>query len=170
MGFSIYLNLRVSLVLWVCVCVFTSYCCCCSYHWTRHLFLLLYSSWVFFFLIFIYLFWLYRVLVAVRGIFFFLVAACGLLVAACMWDLVPWPGIEPRPPALGAWSLTHWTTREIPWVFCHRDGSRGSKDAASTLLILVCLISACLCFSFFSYSSSIFSVVGENGHKYLKFT
>ena len=22
-----------------------------------------------------------------------------------MWDLVPWPGIEPRPPALGVWSL-----------------------------------------------------------------
>ena len=23
-------------------------------------------------------------------------------------------GIEPRPPALGAWSLSHWTTREVP--------------------------------------------------------
>ena len=43
-----------------------------------------------------------------------LVAACKLLVATCMWDLVPQPGIEPRPPALGAWSLTHWTTREVP--------------------------------------------------------
>ena len=32
-----------------------------------------------------------------------------------MWDLVPWPGIEPRPPALEARSLIgHWTTREIP--------------------------------------------------------
>ena len=36
-----------------------------------------------------------------------------------MWDLVPWLGIEPRPPALGAQSLTHWTTREVPlWSFC----------------------------------------------------
>ena len=26
---------------------------------------------------------------------------------------VPWTGIEPRPPALGAWSLGHWTTRVI---------------------------------------------------------
>ena len=26
-----------------------------------------------------------------------------------MWDLVPWPGIEPRPLALGARSLSHWT-------------------------------------------------------------
>ena len=31
-----------------------------------------------------------------------------------MWDLVPWPGIEPRSPALGAQCLFHWTTREVP--------------------------------------------------------
>ena len=31
-----------------------------------------------------------------------------------MWDLVPWPGIEPRSPALGAQCLIHWTTREVP--------------------------------------------------------
>ena len=31
-----------------------------------------------------------------------------------MWDLVPWPGIEPGPPALGGWSLSHWTTRKVP--------------------------------------------------------
>ena len=31
-----------------------------------------------------------------------------------MWVLVPWPGIEPGPPALGAWSHSHWTTKEIP--------------------------------------------------------
>ena len=30
-----------------------------------------------------------------------------------MWDLVPPPGIDPGAPALGAWSLRHWTTREI---------------------------------------------------------
>ena len=44
----------------------------------------------------------------------FLVAACKLLVAACMRDLVPGPGIEPGPPVMGARSLTHWTTREVP--------------------------------------------------------
>ena len=27
--------------------------------------------------------------------------------------IVPWPGIEPKPPALGAQSLSHWTTREV---------------------------------------------------------
>ena len=31
-----------------------------------------------------------------------------------MWDLVPWPGIEPRFPALIAQNLSHWTTREVP--------------------------------------------------------
>ena len=25
---------------------------------------------------------------------------------------ISWPGTEPRPPALGVWSLDHWTTRE----------------------------------------------------------
>ena len=30
------------------------------------------------------------------------------------WDPGPCPGIEPRPPALGAHSLSHCTTREIP--------------------------------------------------------
>ena len=29
------------------------------------------------------------------------------------WDLVPWPEIQPEPPALGAQSLNHWTTREV---------------------------------------------------------
>ena len=49
-----------------------------------------------FFLIYICMYW------AVRGL------CCG------MWDLVPCPKIEPRSPALGARSLTHWTTREVP--------------------------------------------------------
>ena len=25
-----------------------------------------------------------------------------------------WPGIEHGPPALGAWSLNHWTTKDVP--------------------------------------------------------
>ena len=52
---------------------------------------------------------------------------CWVFVVACrifscgMWtlswgmeDLVPWPGMEPRPSALGMWSLSHWSTREGP--------------------------------------------------------
>ena len=30
-----------------------------------------------------------------------------------MWDLVPWPGIEPRLPELGVWSISYCTTREV---------------------------------------------------------
>ena len=32
--------------------------------------------------------------------------ACGILVSQ--------PGIKPVPPALEAWSLNHWTAREVP--------------------------------------------------------
>ena len=38
------------------------------------------------------------------------VTECELLV----WDPVPRPGFEPRPPVLGAWSLSHWIAREFP--------------------------------------------------------
>ena len=47
---------------------------------------------------------------------FFSVAAFRIFSCA-MWDLVPWPGIKAGPPALGAWSLSHWTTREVPEFF-----------------------------------------------------
>ena len=39
-----------------------------------------------------------------------LVAACELLVVA--WGSSSLIGIKPGPPALGAWSLSHWTNRE----------------------------------------------------------
>ena len=51
-----------------------------------------------------YLFiWLHWVLVAAH-----VIIGCG------MWDLVPRPGMEPEPTALGVWSLSHWTTGEVP--------------------------------------------------------
>ena len=31
-----------------------------------------------------------------------------------MWGLAPRPGMGPESPALGAWSLSYWTTREFP--------------------------------------------------------
>ena len=34
-----------------------------------------------------------------------------------MWDLVPWPRIQPGPPALGVWNLSHQTTSEVPGGF-----------------------------------------------------
>ena len=30
------------------------------------------------------------------------------------WNLICWPGIKPKPPTLGVYSLSHWTTREVP--------------------------------------------------------
>ena len=35
-------------------------------------------------------------------------------LSCCLWDLVPSAGMELGPPALGAQSLSHWTTREVP--------------------------------------------------------
>ena len=60
-----------------------------------------------------------------RLFFFFLAAlglSCSMGIFNCsmptlswgMWELVPWPGIEPRSPALGAWSLGDCTNREVP--------------------------------------------------------
>ena len=41
------------------------------------------------------------------------VAAPG--ISSCStWDLVPWPRIDLGPPALGAQSLSHQATREVP--------------------------------------------------------
>ena len=45
-----------------------------------------------------------------------LVAACRLLACGTR-NLVPWPGIKPSAPALWVWSLSHWTTREVPGFF-----------------------------------------------------
>ena len=50
--------------------------------------------------------WLCRVLVAALGTF-----SCGT------WDPVPWPRMEPGPPALGGRRLSHWTTREVLKLF-----------------------------------------------------
>ena len=44
--------------------------------------------------------------------------SCGMRTLSWgMWDLVPWPRLEPGPPALGAQSLSHWTTREVLSLF-----------------------------------------------------
>ena len=47
-------------------------------------------------------------------IFFFFFNLFGWAHLSCdMWDPIPRPGIEPGPPALGAWSLIIWTTRAV---------------------------------------------------------
>ena len=48
-------------------------------------------------------------------LFYLLIQLCGFFDLHCgMRDLVPWPGIELGPPPLEAWSLSHWTIREVP--------------------------------------------------------
>ena len=41
-------------------------------------------------------------------------AAAHVIIGRGVWDLAPWPGMEPKPTALGAWSLSHCTTRDVP--------------------------------------------------------
>ena len=95
-----------------------------------------------FFNIYFLFIWLHWVLAAAHGIFYLSCStrdlSCGMQTLSCsLWDLVPWLGIKPRLPALGMWSLSHWTTREVPrmgvftvllwyvfvtslpWPFCH---------------------------------------------------
>ena len=43
--------------------------------------------------------------------------SCGIQTLCCnMWDLVPRPGMELGPLALGVWSPSHRTTREVPEI------------------------------------------------------
>ena len=57
--------------------------------------------------------WLHQALAAAGRIF-----SCSIWpLSCCLWNLAPWPGIKPRPPAPGVWSLSRWTTREVPKVF-----------------------------------------------------
>ena len=46
---------------------------------------------------------------------FIYLRAAGL--SCSMWDLVPWPGIEPGTPALGTQNLSHWITRGVSELF-----------------------------------------------------
>ena len=50
--------------------------------------------------------------------FFFCCIACTILV--------PWPVIEPMPLAQEAWSLNHWTTREVPYISFLLHGNMGT--------------------------------------------
>ena len=60
----------------------------------------------------------------VQGAFFFIFiyltaldfSICGPLAEACGIQF-PDPGVKPRPLLLGAYSLSHWTTREVPGCF-----------------------------------------------------
>ena len=50
-----------------------------------------------------------------KNIYLFNVLAAPV-VSCDMWDLVSCPGIERELPELEAWSLSHWTAKEVPKV------------------------------------------------------
>ena len=54
-----------------------------------------------------------QIVLVLGGLHRVFVVACKIFNCG-IWDLVPWPGIKPRPPALETWSLSRWITREVP--------------------------------------------------------
>ena len=68
-----------------------------------------------------------------RLFFFFNVLFYLFICHVTYGILVPQPGIEPNPPALGAWSLDHWSTRGVPreaLECCHVYGTDPATEKA----------------------------------------
>ena len=58
--------------------------------------------------------------------------------------LFPWPGIEPAPPAVEAWSLNHWTPREVLvcsfiflWCICLKGTHKQTLDRETLSYLLL---------------------------------
>ena len=49
-----------------------------------------------------------------KNIYSFVYLVCAVCLNCSTLGLLPRPGTEARPPALGAWSPSPWTTREVP--------------------------------------------------------
>ena len=64
-----------------------------------------------------------------------LVVACGIF-SCSVWDLVPWPGIKTGPPALGAHSLSQWTTREIPRVLLYESNLYEVQGQVKLIIVI----------------------------------
>ena len=64
----------------------------------------------------------------------------GLSCSVACGILVPQPGIKPVPPAVKAWSLNHWTAKEVPKIIFLIDSlglslrAWGVRAALSTVL------------------------------------
>ena len=56
-----------------------------------------------------------------KGGFFFFFPLAMPSLSCGMWDLVPWPRIEPGAPTLGRWSFSQWINKEAParWILNH---------------------------------------------------
>lgn len=74
--------------------------------------------------------------------FYLLIYLASLGLSCGTQNRVPWPWIEPWPPACEAWSLSHWSTREVPETFnsafteeteAHRGTESGLRTSSSRL-------------------------------------
>ena len=75
-----------------------------------------------------------------------------------MRDLVPQPGIEPRPPALGEWSPSRWTTRRPSPEFLI------SVSSVARLHSCQYVCEFCLCFIFSNtWCSQVFKFSHSHG-------
>ena len=75
----------------------------------------------------------YSIVIAAWGIF-----SCSMGTLSCgIWDLVPWPGIKPGPPALGEHFLSHWTTWEVFFFFYI-----SHSDRCEVILICISLMNS----------------------------
>ena len=117
-----------------------------------------------------------------EGFFFFWLWLCRIFAVACrtyscgMWDIVSWPGIKPSPPALGAWSLRHWSpgesqgTLEFLVIYC-----LGTPEA---VLVVMRQGPSCSPAPSFSFKPMRFNLLGKSsnwkkvhkllGHRWLK--
>ena len=94
---------------------------------SRHF--VLYISFFFFNVFYVFI-WLQQVLAAACGIF-----SWGLQTLRCGgWDLAAWPGMEPRRPALGKQSLSHWITRGVPALYVFRFLRPSGEEVQAVLL------------------------------------
>ena len=75
----------------------------------------------------------------------------GIWTLSCgMWDLVLWPAFEPRPPALAARSLSHWTYQESPTLEVLEGwGRERTIKWQPTLIHSLCISSLAPLFLFF---------------------
>ena len=100
----------------------------------------------------IYFYLFICVSVVAHGIF-----NCSVQTPSCTtWDQVPWPGIEPKP--LGAWSLSHWTPREVLGFFhliqCFQGSSMSQHVSTLHFFSFHCQIS-CIGILQFVFPSSV---------------
>ena len=49
-------------------------------------------------------------------------------VSCSMWELVTWPGVKPGLPALGVWSLRHWTRKSLASLQKGRDTESPQRE------------------------------------------